>query len=120
MLIPLPCGGHITPPVLSGPTYHYHKAADCEKIQEPGEHGPLIGYAADGFGIYGLGDYWGMPVLDECHGHFGTVPNSGVRFDFGTFFPSILFFRECSLLFPILKEIAYLGTLKKCDDNKNI
>ena len=82
-LIPLPCGGHVTPPVGPGPLYHYHKAADCVEIQEPGEHGPLIGFAADGFGIYGFGDYRGMPVLDECHGHFGVVPNSnhvGVRF----------------------------------------
>ena len=76
-LIPLPCGGHISPPG-DGLQYHYHKAADCEHIQEPGEHGPLIGYAADGFGIYGFGDYWGMPVLDECHGHFGVVPDSNV------------------------------------------
>ena len=45
-LIPLPCGGHISPPG-DGLQYHYHKAADCEYIQEPGEHGPLIGYAAD-------------------------------------------------------------------------
>ena len=79
-LIPLPCGGHVTPPVGTGPLYHYHKAADCETIQEPGEHGPLIGYASDGFGIYGFGDYWGMPVVDECHGHFGIVPETGVIF----------------------------------------
>ena len=81
-MIPLPCGGHVTPPQgtgrSSGTLYHYHKAADCEHIQEPGDHGPLIGYAADGFGIYGFGDYWGMPVLDECHGHFGVVPDSSV------------------------------------------
>ena len=32
----------------------------------------------DGFGIYGYGDYMGMPVLDECHGHFGYVPDTGV------------------------------------------
>ena len=31
--IPLPCGGHVTPPVGPGPLYHYHKAADCEHIQ---------------------------------------------------------------------------------------
>ena len=77
-LIPLACGGHVTPPVGPGPLYHYHKAADCVHIQEPGEHGPLVGYAADGFGIYGLGDFWGMPVLDECHGHFGVVSDSMV------------------------------------------
>ena len=82
-MIPLPCGGHVTPPMVIegnavGTVYHYHKAADCEYIQEPGEHGPLIGYAADGFAIYGFGDYTGMPVLDECHGHFGVVPDSNV------------------------------------------
>ena len=75
-LIPLPCGGHVTPPILHGTVYHYHKASDCEYIQEPGDHGPLVGYAGDGFGIYGFGDYTGMPVLDECHGHFGVVPDS--------------------------------------------
>ena len=77
-LIPLPCGGHVTPPLDKGPYYHYHKAADCELIEVPGDHGPLVGYAMDGFGIYGYGDYLGMPVLDECHGHFGYVPDTGV------------------------------------------
>ena len=43
-------------------------------ISDPGSHGPLIGYANDGFGIYGYGDYTGEPVLDECHGQFGPVP----------------------------------------------
>ena len=80
-VIPLPCGGHVTPPLGphgGGPLYHYHKAADCQTIQIPGDHGPLIGYAIDGFGIYGFGDYSGMPVLDECHGHFGLVPDTEV------------------------------------------
>ena len=53
-------------------------------LQEPGEHGPLIGYASDGFEIYGYGDYWGMPVVDECHGHFGIVPEAGVSFLFSS------------------------------------
>jgi hypothetical protein len=43
-------------------------------ISTPASHGPLIGYAADGFGIYGYGDWSGTPVLDQCHGHFGRVP----------------------------------------------
>lgn len=74
-LIPLPCGGHVTPPVGPGPIYHFHKAAECMDINTPGEHGPLIGYASDGFGIYGYGDLvGGGTVLDECHGHFGPVP----------------------------------------------
>ena len=45
-------------------------------IENPGSHGPLIGYANDGFGIYGFGDFNGAPVLDECHGHFGLVYSS--------------------------------------------
>ena len=76
-LIPLNCGGHVTPPVGPGPIYHYHKAADCTNISTPSTHGPLIGYANDGFGIYGFGDFEGEPVLDECHGQFGPVPGPG-------------------------------------------
>ena len=64
---------------FTGPNYHYHKAADCETIEIPGDHGPLIGYASDGFGIYGYGDFSGMPLLDECHGHFGPIPGTGVN-----------------------------------------
>ena len=73
-LIPLNCGGHVTPPVGPGPVYHYHKAADCVNISSPGTHAPLIGYANDGFGIYGFGAFNGDPILDECHGNFGPVP----------------------------------------------
>ena len=102
--VPLNCGGHVTPPVGPGPVYHYHKAADCQNISSPGTHAPLIGYANDGFGIYGFGAFNGdpgkytrnlpllvvpmhgvchcvctdrllvIPVLDECHGNFGPVP----------------------------------------------
>jgi hypothetical protein len=36
----------------------------------------LIGYANDGFGIYGFQDIDGTsPVVDECNGHFGPVSN---------------------------------------------
>lgn len=76
-LIPLPCGGHVTPPVGPGPIYHYHKAADCQNISTSGSHPPIIGYASDGFQIFGFGDFNGMPVLDECHGHFGAVDEDG-------------------------------------------
>lgn len=54
-----------------------HRAADCTDIKTPGSHAPLQGYASDGFGIYGFGDYVGMPVLDECHGHFGPIDDNG-------------------------------------------
>jgi len=75
-LIPLPCGGHVTPPLAPGPIYHSHKAADCLNISTPGGHGPLIGYANDGFGIYGFGDWSGAPVVAEGHGQFGAVPRA--------------------------------------------
>eukprot|EP00756_Hemistasia_phaeocysticola_P012165 Hpha_TRINITY_DN15176_c0_g22::TRINITY_DN15176_c0_g22_i1::g.127836::m.127836 len=81
-LIPLPCGGHVTPPVGPGPMYHYHKPADCETITVAGQHGPLIGYASDGFGIYGFGDVSGSPVLDECNGHFGPLPDGSVGYHY--------------------------------------
>lgn len=84
-LIPLPCGGHVTPPVGPGPVYHYHKAADCQRIETAGQHGPLVGYAADGFAIYGFGDFRGSPVLDECHGHFGATsgaPGAAVTYHY--------------------------------------
>lgn len=76
-LIPLPCGGHVTPPVAQGPAYHFHKAADCQPIETPGQHGPLVGYAADGFGIYGFGDVAGDSLLDQCNGHFGATDSTG-------------------------------------------
>jgi hypothetical protein len=78
-MIPLLCGGHVTPPVGPGPVYHYHKASTCDHIETVGEHGPLLGYANDGFGIYGFQDIDGTtPVVDECNGHFGPVSNSAL------------------------------------------
>ena len=70
------CGAHITPPYsLPGAAmYHYHKAASCCHIESPGRHSPLIGYANDGFGVYGYADVRGdASVLDECRGHFGPL-----------------------------------------------
>lgn len=68
------CGGH---PQQRG-QYHYHNYNDC--LKRPGTstgHSPLIGYALDGFGIYGpLGDGGKRMTnkdLDGCHGHVGTV-----------------------------------------------
>ena len=89
----LPCGGHVTPPVdamMTGPMaapplYHFHKAPDCLDafVEEnkpyshggtQGQHGKIIGYALDGFGIYTFSDIGGAaPVLDECGGHFGPT-----------------------------------------------
>ena len=95
----LACGGHVTPPmgndetegdVPSGPPkYHFHKAPDCLSPftdaakglgvgGEPLEHGKLTGWAMDGFGIYAYQEEGGgVPVVDECGGHFGPVGSGG-------------------------------------------
>jgi hypothetical protein len=54
--------------------YHYHKYPVCVKSpfrDEDGKHSPLIGFAFDGFAIYGPQDEDGEPPkdLDECNGH---------------------------------------------------
>lgn len=70
------CEGH---PERNG-RYHYHHFSPCFDQGNGEMHSPLIGYALDGFGIYGPRDEGGSYVsndqLDECHGHVGPVPLS--------------------------------------------
>ncbi len=68
------CSGH---PQVSG-LYHYHSYSTCLKDEtSAAEHSALLGYAFDGFGIYGLKSEGGKEVstadLDECHGHTHTI-----------------------------------------------
>jgi hypothetical protein len=54
--------------------YHYHIYPKCVHTsfkEKPGEHSPLIGYAFDGYAIYGPNGEGGKPPtdLDECNGH---------------------------------------------------
>ncbi len=69
------CGGH---PERSG-MYHYHNGSDCmvELEKTKSGHSGLVGYALDGFGIYGKFGDDGVEMhnddLDECHGHIGKV-----------------------------------------------
>jgi len=68
------CGGH---PQQQG-HYHYHSISDCL----PGANSSdLIGYANDGFGIYGPLDGGGHELtnadLDECHGTTSAVQWDG-------------------------------------------
>jgi YHYH protein len=68
------CDGH---PQVSG-VYHYHNASGCvADVHGKGSHSALIGYAIDGFGIFGNDGDGGRPLtnadLDECHGHIGKV-----------------------------------------------
>jgi hypothetical protein len=67
------CGGH---PERTG-QYHYHDQAPC--IEDAGSgHSALIGYAFDGFGIFGRRGEGGQLLtnrdLDACHGHTHAIP----------------------------------------------
>ncbi|MBV8635079.1 MAG: YHYH protein [Burkholderiaceae bacterium] len=73
------CQGH---PDSSG-TYHYHNVSTCVPQKDTaGQHSPLVGYAADGFGIYGNLGQNGAALtnadLDECHGHTHAITVNGV------------------------------------------
>jgi hypothetical protein len=72
------CQGH---PQQSG-VYHYHSVTTCldDKHLADG-HSGLVGYALDGFGIFGRygegGKLLASADLDECHGHTHAVPWDG-------------------------------------------
>jgi len=60
--------------------YHYHALTEC--LADPGTgHSNLLGYAADGFGIYGVRGVNGETLtnadLDECHGHTHAITWDG-------------------------------------------
>lgn len=70
------CWGH---PDQSG-TYHYHMLSPC--MSDPGTgHSNLLGYALDGFGIYGPrgedGEALTSADLDACHGHTHAITWNG-------------------------------------------
>lgn len=72
------CDGH---PQVQG-VYHYHSQSPCITDNDPGEgHSPLIGYALDGFGIYGHhgedGEVLTNKDLDACHGHSHEIDWDG-------------------------------------------
>ncbi len=71
------CCGH---PQQSG-VYHYHKYPSCVKTPFPDDgdsHSPVIGFAWDGYPVYGpyddakvmAKDLKGEKALDVCNGHF--------------------------------------------------
>ena len=70
------CGGH---PQQSG-VYHYHSLSPCASDAALG-HSALVGYALDGFGIYGHDGGNGTALtnadLDECHGHTHEIEWDG-------------------------------------------
>jgi hypothetical protein len=70
------CHGH---PQMSG-IYHYHDISPCLDDAGTG-HSKLVGYAFDGFGIYGPRGEDGTELttagLDVCHGHTHTIEWDG-------------------------------------------
>lgn len=69
------CEGH---PNVFG--YHYHSISNC--LADPGSgHSQLLGYAFDGFGIFGHRGEGGKVLtnadLDECHGHTHAITWDG-------------------------------------------
>jgi len=70
------CDGH---PQQSG-FYHYHSLSDCF-VDTTSGHSVLMGYAFDGFGIYGYHGEDGRELtnedLDECHGHTHVIEWDG-------------------------------------------
>ncbi len=75
------CNGH---PERTG-QYHYHSLSSCfhDKREGNGGHSSLVGYALDGFGIYGKygedGKLLRNADLDACHGHTHEVIWDGVK-----------------------------------------
>jgi hypothetical protein len=70
------CDGH---PQNTG-FYHYHSLSDCIQDNASG-HSALMGYAFDGYGIYGYYGEDGKELtdadLDECHGHVHMIEWNG-------------------------------------------
>jgi hypothetical protein len=74
------CQGH---PQESG-VYHYHSISTCiDDKRLPGGHSALVGYALDGFGIFGRygegGTLLSSADLDACHGHTHAIEWNGKR-----------------------------------------
>ncbi len=75
------CSGH---PERGG-TYHYHDYSSCmiDASGKAGRHSDLVGYALDGFGIFGPKGDRGQRMkntdLDACHGHTHEIQWDGQR-----------------------------------------
>ncbi len=74
------CQGH---PQESG-NYHYHNLTTClPDLVDSSGHSTLVGYALDGFGIYGRHGEGGKVLtsadLDECHGHTHEIDWDGKK-----------------------------------------
>lgn len=78
------CDGH--PEQRGG--YHYHSLSRCatdDGVADDAGHSGLVGYARDGFGIFGPRDVDGTALatedLDECHGHTHAIEWDGAQIE---------------------------------------
>lgn len=73
------CQGH---PQRQG-AYHYHNLTSCQKDENNKMHSALLGYAFDGFGIFGKHGENGKTLknsdLDACHGHTHAIDWDGKK-----------------------------------------
>ena len=73
------CAGHPHAPDF----YHYHSLPLCIDSGDKGEHSKRIGWALDGFPIYGPlgkdGEYMLNDDLDACHGHTHKIRFNGKK-----------------------------------------
>ena len=73
------CNGH---PERDG-HYHYHNLSKCIEETNGKGHSELVGYALDGFGIFGVFGENGKELtnadLDKCHGHTHDIMWDGKR-----------------------------------------
>lgn len=71
------CDGH---PQNTG-VYHYHSLSSCAEGGSSGGHSALLGYAFDGFGVYGRfgadGELVTNDDLDACHGRTHPIQWDG-------------------------------------------
>lgn len=72
------CNGHPSPHPAE--LYHYHGLPGCvtARVDQPGGPSHIIGFAFDGFPVYGDRDIDGQPIdpatLDECNGLESPTP----------------------------------------------
>ena len=73
------CDGH---PEVTG-QYHYHSLPRCISVGSKKKHSKRIGWARDGFPIFGprgaKGEYMLNNDLDACHGHTHRIKIDGKR-----------------------------------------
>lgn len=65
--------------------YHHSVSSCLSQKDQPCQHSPLVGYIADGFGLYGNQGEAGRALtnadLDLCHGHVHVITVAGATLE---------------------------------------